>query len=72
MRRQMEADFLNVLFVLAMNFIPTLPQRERTHVTTPRRDTRSSPYLRNQMTPIAVAQLHVTFAQISLDGGYLV
>ena len=27
-----------------MNFILTLPQRERTHVTTPRRDTRSSPY----------------------------
>ena len=34
-----------MLFVLSMNFIPTLPQRERTHVTTPRRDTRSSPYL---------------------------
>ena len=29
--------------VLSMNIIPPLPQRERTHVTTGRRDTRSSP-----------------------------
>jgi len=29
--------------VLSMNIIPPLPQRERTHVTTPRCDTRSSP-----------------------------
>ena len=29
-----------------MKLIPTLPQRERTHVTTPSRDTRSSPYAR--------------------------
>jgi hypothetical protein len=43
MHKQIETDFLHILFVLSMNFIPTLPQRERTHVTTPRRDTRSSP-----------------------------
>ena len=29
--------------VFSMKLIPPLPQRERTHVTTPRRDTRSSP-----------------------------
>ena len=44
MHKQIETDFLHILFVLSMNFIPTLPRRERTHVTTPRRDTRSSPY----------------------------
>ena len=43
MHKQIETDFLHMLFVLSMNFIPTLPQRERTHVTTPCRDTRSSP-----------------------------
>ena len=35
MHKQIETDFLHILFVLSMNFIPTLPQRERTHVTTP-------------------------------------
>ena len=44
MHKQIETDFLYMLFVLSMNFIPILPRRERAHVTTPRRDTQSSPY----------------------------
>jgi len=35
MNEQIETDFLHVLFVLSMNFIPTLPRRERTHVKSP-------------------------------------
>ena len=55
MHKQIETDFLHILFVLTMNFIPTLPQRERTHVTTPSRDTRSSPYT-ERLAPFCVGR----------------
>ena len=42
MHNQTQTDFPLYTFVLSMNLIPTLPQRERMHVSTPRRHIRSS------------------------------